>query len=465
MEWIKNELFTARIDGYTAEGDGVCHTDGRAVFVPGALMDELWEIRLVKITASLAYGRGERLLEPSPARQESDCPAFPKCGGCALRHVRYEEELSMKLRRVNDALRRVGGLDFTIPEILPAEGDGFHRRKVIFNVGEANGKPVAGFYRARSHDIVPLEVCPAIPEESVSAARAVLSWMEAQGVRAYDEATHREGVRHIFYRSSALTGGIVLTLTVSRPLSKAETETLTDALRAALPLLSGIVVNLNRARGNTVLAGEFSPVWGSAELEEGLCGLRFSLSPRSFFQVNPAQAEKLYDRAMEYAAVSEDALSLDLYCGTGTLGLCMASRGARVLGAEIIEAAVKNASENAARNGLSDRCEFLCADAAEAAEEFRRRGIAPEVIVVDPPRKGLEDGVISSVAGMRPERIVYVSCDPGTLARDLRRFAELGYRVQKGACVDMFPRTSHVETVVLLSKGEIDSKRIRVEFL
>ena len=228
-------------------------------------------------------------------------------------------------------------------------------------------------------------------------------------------------------------------------------------LRERCPDVTGLVLNRNTARGNTVLAGEFDTVWGSEVLTEGLCGLTFTLSPRSFFQVYPPQAERLYEAALGYAGITPGMTALDLYCGTGTIGLCMASRGARVIGAEVIPAAVENARDNAERNHLSDECEFLCADAGEAAAEFARRGIRPQVIVVDPPRRGLDESVISHAAGMQPERIVYVSCDPGTLARDLASFARQGYTPAAGIAVDMFPRTSHVETVVLLSKGEVDS--------
>ena len=448
----KNQIVTARIDGYTAEGAGILHTDGRAVFVPGAIRDELWEARILKVSASAVWGRGERLLEGSPHRRESDCAAFPRCGGCALRHMDYEEELDLKLRRVNDALERIGGTKLRIETILPAETDARKRRKVIFNVGERDGRPIAGFYRARSHDIVPAEDCPAVTEESLRCAGAVLEWMDARGVPAYDEAAKRNGVRHIFYRSSRFSEKAVLTLTVSRSPAPGDLDTLVSRLRERCGELSGIVLNLNASRGNTVLAGEFRTLWGSDTLEEELLGLRFRLSPRSFFQVNPPQAERLYEKAMEYAAVTEGTPALDLYCGTGTLALCMAKRGGRVTGAEVVAPAVENARANAEANGLSDRCEFLCADAGAAAEELRRRGQRPEVILVDPPRKGLSPEVIAAAAGMEPERIVYVSCDPATLARDLKSFEALRYSAVKGTAVDMFPRTGHIETIVLLQK-------------
>jgi len=452
MEWIRNEELTARMDGYTAEGSGVCHAEGRAVFVPGALKGEVWRIRLVKVTGSAVWGRGMELLEPSGARQDSDCPAYPRCGGCSLRHMRYEEELSMKLQRVNDALHRIGGLDFSIGEILAAGEEARRRRKVIFNVGEQDGHPVAGFFRSRSHEIIPCPDCAAVPEASLRVRSAVLAWMEAQHIPVYDESANKEGVRHIFFRSSHKNETAVVTLTASCLLKKGDTDALIVGLRKTCPEVIGLVFNLNRARGNTVLAGEFRTLWGESVLEESLCSLTFSLSPRAFFQVNPPQAERLYDRALDYAGIREGMTALDLYCGTGTIGLCMAARGASVIGAEVIEAAVENARENALRNGLRERCEFVCADAGEAAQLFRDRGITPAVIMVDPPRKGLDGAVIDAAVNMVPERIVYVSCDPGTLARDLHIFAEKGYLPGAGTCVDMFPRTAHVETVVLMER-------------
>ena len=450
QELKKNEIFPARIEGYTSEGAGVCRIGGRAVFVPGTISGEEWDVRIVRSTANAVWGRGETLRVRSTHRVEPDCPAYPRCGGCSLRHMDYEEELSFKLQRVNDALHRIGKLDFSVSAILPAGENAKRRRKVIFNVAEQDARPVAGFYRARSHDVVPVPNCAAVPERSLVCAQTVLDWMEREHIPVYNEAENRGGVRHIFYRSSHLTENAVLTLTASRSPGKKPLDTLAVMLRERCPEVTGLVLNRNTARGNTVLAGEFDTVWGSDTLTESLCGLTFSLSPRSFFQVNPPQSERLYEAALDYAAITPGMTVLDLYCGTGTIGLCMAKRGARVIGAEVIPAAVENAKANAERNGLSAQCEFLCADAGEAAAEFSRRGIRPQVIVVDPPRRGLDESVISHAAGMQPDRIVYVSCDPGTLARDLSLFAQRGYSPVSGIAVDMFPRTSHVETVCLL---------------
>ena len=451
-ELKKNDIYSARITGYTSEGAGVCRIGERAVFVPGTISGEEWDVRIVRSTSAVVWGRGETLRAASPHRVEPDCPVYPRCGGCALRHMDYEEELSLKLQRANDALHRIGKLNFSISGILPALEDARQRRKVIFNVAEQNGHPVAGFYRARSHDVVPVPDCPAVPQAALACERTVLDWMEREHIPVYDEAAKKDGVRHIFYRSSHLTENTVLTLTASRSPGEKALGILTDMLRERCPEITGLVLNRNTARGNTVLAGEFDTVWGSDILTEGLCGLTFTLSPRSFFQVNPPQAERLYEAALGFAGITPGMTALDLYCGTGTIGLCMASRGANVIGAEVIPAAVENARDNARRNGLSESCEFLCADAGEAAAELARRGIRPQVIVVDPPRRGLDESVISHAVGMQPERIVYVSCDPGTLARDLASFARQGYAPVDGIAVDMFPRTSHVETVCLLSK-------------
>ncbi|MBQ2895563.1 MAG: 23S rRNA (uracil(1939)-C(5))-methyltransferase RlmD, partial [Oscillospiraceae bacterium] len=447
----KNDIFTAVMDGVTSEGHGVCRHEGRAVFVPGALVGEEWEVRVVKCAANAVWGRGERRLSASPERVVPRCAAAGRCGGCTLQHMSYAAELAFKKQRVNDAFRRIGGLDFAIEEILGAPEDARQRCKAIFNVGlSREGKPMAGFYRPRSHEIVSAPDCTLVRPEALRAAEAVLAWMEAVDFPVHDELKNKQGLRHIFVRSSRATGKTVVTLISSRNIDDA--APLKERLHAAVPEMSGLVWCLNRQKGNVVLAGDFRTLWGSDTLTETLCGIPFELSPRSFFQVNPPQAEKLYEAAVAYALEKDPELVMDLYCGTGTIGLCMAKGGARrVIGVEVIAAAVENARANAGRLGF-ENTEFLCADAAEAAAELARRGERPGAVVVDPPRKGLDSAVIDSVAGMCPERVVYVSCDPGTLARDLALFVKHGYAPQKGLAVDMFPRTPHVETVCLLSK-------------
>ncbi len=447
----KNQIYTADIVGWAHDGAGVARPGdgGRAVFVPGAIPGERWEIRIVKVTSGAVYGRGERCLLPSPDRIEPDCPAYPRCGGCALRHLNYEAEQRFKLQRVNDAFHRIGGLALEVTELAGADSPLCYRNKAIYAV-TPDLRP--GFYRPRSHDVIPIDRCLLQCAASDRAAWTVCDFLRAHSLPAYDEATGKGLLRHIFTRTAASTGEVQLTLVAAGGFG-AHTAALVEAVRAACPEVGGILLNVNRSRGNTVLTGDFHTLWGSPTLTDTLCGNRFVLSPDSFYQVNPIQAEKLYQRAVELAAPAGTELVLDLYCGAGTITLCLARSAKRVIGAEIVSAAVKNARDNAERNGV-DNVEFLCADAAEAAETLRLRGEQPEAIVVDPPRKGLTEALIRTISSMRPRRVVYVSCDCATQARDLRLFAALGYHAERAAAVDMFPRTGHVETVISLSSPD-----------
>lgn len=444
----KNDTYTCDITGYTSEGAGVGHIDGRAVFVPGTIAGETWEVKLLKVTAGAVYGKGVSLLSSSPARVTPECPIAGKCGGCALAHMDYGEELRMKLAKVNDALHRIGGCEYIISDILPSERTAHYRNKGITAVGKADGHTVSGFYRSRSHDILPAPDCLLQEDAANRVNTAVVQWMDAHGIPPYDEITGKGSVRHLFTRTNRV-GQVHLTIVSARGFGSA-TETLAPALRNACPELCGIVLCVNKNRSNSVLDGSFHLLWGSETISETLCGRRFEISPQSFFQINPAQAERLYDKAVNYAAPHGGTV-LDLYCGTGTISLCLAEKADWVIGAEIVPEAVENARKNAAENGV-DNVEFLCADAGQAAAELARRGIRPDAVVVDPPRKGMYENTIKAIGEMSPARLVYVSCDPATLARDVKRLASYGYTVTDGVAVDMFPRTHHVETVVLMEK-------------
>ena len=444
----KNEIYAVRIDGYSSEAFGVCRIGGRAVFVPKTLAGEEWDIRIVKVTAGAVYARPERLITASPERRDVQCPYFGKCGGCDTWHMSYDEELRFKLGRVNDALTRIGGQTVTAGQIIGADSFMHYRNKGILAVADIGGRPRAGFYRERSHELIAVNDCLIQNELCRRAAEAVTEFMSEHGIPAYDEQSGRGVVRHIFCRRAYHTADAVVCIVAARGFG-AHTEALTAALRRACPELTGIVLNENKSSGNTVLCGSFYTLWGRASMSDILCGSRFDISPQAFYQVNPPQAERLYSKALEYAAPGGDSLVLDLYCGAGTISLCLAAAAGRVIGAEIVPQAVENARENAARNGF-DNVEFICADAAEAAEQLAGRALRPEVIVVDPPRKGMAEDAVRAVASMQPERIVYVSCDPATLARDVLRFAGLGYGLKAATEVDMFPRTCHVETVCLL---------------
>ena len=447
----KNEIYTVTVDGYSSEALGVCHVDGRAVFVPRALPGEEWEIRIVKVTNTAVYARGEKLLKPSPARTDSACPYYGKCGGCDTWHMSYEEELRFKRERVNAALRHIGKQELEAEEILGSDSMLRYRNKGIFAVSDTGGGPAFGFFRERSHELVPIEDCLIQSELSIRAARAVTSFMREHGIPAYDEQSGKGVVRHVFSRQAVHGRDAVVCIAAARGFG-AQTQALVDALRDACPELSGIVLDINKAKGNTVLAGEFHTLWGRAEIRDTLCGLRFEIAPQAFFQINPPQAEKLYRCAAEYAEVGKEDLVFDLYCGAGTISLFLALRAGRVIGAEIVPEATENAKENAARNGIGN-AEFLCADAGEAALQLAARGLRPSVVVVDPPRKGMDENAVEAVASMCPERVVYVSCNPATLARDILRFNAFGYTLSRVKAVDMFPRTCHVETVVKLTRA------------
>ena len=441
----KNQIHTCTAESWSSDGAGVCRIDGRAVFVPNVIPGETWELRILKVSAGAVYGKGERLIVPAPERVEPDCPVYSKCGGCAMRHMSYEKELEFKLSRVNEAYRRIGGLALTAEEILGAAQTEHYRNKAIYAV-DSLLRP--GFFRPRSHDVIPVERCRLQSEASDRAARAVCDFCRENGIPAYDEQSGKGLLRHIFTRTARSSGALQVTVIAAGGFGS-KTGALCDAILAACPETVGILLNVNRTRGNTVLAGDFFTLWGSDTLSDTLCGAEFALSPMSFYQVNPAQAERLYAKALEFAAPEGKGTVLDLYCGAGTISLCLARGAEKVIGAEIVPAAVENARENAARNGVTN-AEFICADAGQAAAELLRRGVKPDAVVVDPPRKGLSQEVIDAVCGMAPERVVYVSCDVATQARDLKRFAEQGYTALRAVAVDLFPRTSHVETVCLL---------------
>lgn len=452
----KNDVFTVNIEGYSSEAYGVCRIDGRAVFVPKTLVGETWEIKIVKVTASSIYARPERLLLASPERCEPKCRYYGKCGGCYTWHMSYEEELRFKLSRVNDALIHIGKQDVTADYIIGAEDTEHYRNKGILAVADIDGLPHAGFYRERSHELIAVDDCLIQNELSHKAAAAVTDFMREHGIPAYDEETHKGTVRHIFCRKAYYTQDAVLCIVAARGFG-ALTGALVDELRRRFPELTGIVLNINKTHGNTVLSGNFYTLWGNPNITDTLCGIKFDIAPQAFYQVNPPQAERLYRKALEYAAVDKDDLVFDLYCGAGTISLCLAREAGHVIGAEIVSEAIENAAANAQNNGI-ENVEFVCADAGQAAKQLAERGLKPRVVVVDPPRKGMDELAVKAIASMQPERVVYVSCNPATLARDIQRFSLFGYELQSATAVDMFPRTHHVETVCLLSKRHIERR-------
>ena len=458
MELAKNQEHTVTIEGYGEGGMGVARIDGRVVFVHGALRGEKCRVLILKTLKSVAFAKVLEVIEPSSERITPDCPYFPRCGGCTYRHIRYEEELRLKKQRVQDNLSRIGGSDVTVEEILGARDTLRYRNKAQYPVSKDGA---VGFYRARTHEVIECEHCLLVKPEADAAAEALREYMQSCRVAGYDEKTGRGLVRHLYIRSNAAGESLVCVLVNGDKLPKE--DRLVTLLRDACPKCTGIVLGTNTKKGNVILGDRYRTLWGSDRLEDTLCGKTFRLSVPSFYQVNRVQAERLYAKAIEFASLTGQETVLDLYCGAGTITLALSDHAKKVLGAEIVPEAIDDARENAARNGVKN-AEFFCGDASDVAKKLARENLRPDVITVDPPRKGLAADVVESIAEMQPGRVVYVSCDSATMARDVKRLADLGYTAQRACAVDMFPRADHVETVVLLSKGKVDSKKIRVEF-
>lgn len=446
MELAKNQEHTVTIEGYGEGGMGVARIDGRVVFVHGALRGEKCRVLILKTLKSVAFAKVLEVLEPSSERITPDCPYFPRCGGCTYRHIRYEEELRLKKQRVQDNLSRIGGSDVTVEEILGAQDTLRYRNKAQYPVSKDGA---VGFYRARTHEVIECEHCLLVKPEADAAAEALREYMQSCRVAGYDEKTGRGLVRHLYIRSNAAGESLVCVLVNGDKLPKE--DRLVTLLRDACPKCTGIVLGTNTKKGNVILGDRYRTLWGSDRLEDTLCGKTFRLSVPSFYQVNRVQAERLYAKAIEFAGLTGQETVLDLYCGAGTITLALSDHAKKVLGAEIVPEAIDDARENAARNGVKN-AEFFCGDASDVAKKLARENLRPDVITVDPPRKGLAADVVESIAEMQPQRVVYVSCDSATMARDVKRLADLGYTAQRACAVDMFPRADHIETVCLLSK-------------
>lgn len=454
MELAKNQEHIVAIEGYGEGGMGVARIDGRVVFVHGALRGETCRVLILKTLKSVAFAKVLEVIEPSGARVESDCPYFPRCGGCTYRHMSYEEELRLKKQRVQDNLARIGGSAVVVEEILGAADTLRYRNKAQYPVSK-DGR--VGFYRARTHEVIECEQCLLVKSEADAAAEALREYMRRCRVAGYDEKTGRGLVRHLYVRSNATGESLICVLVNGDRLPKE--DRLVTLLRDACPECAGIVLGTNTKKGNVILGDRYRTLWGSDRLEDTLCGKTFRLSVPSFYQVNRAQAERLYAKAIEFADLTGRETVLDLYCGAGTITLALSDHAKKVLGAEIVPEAIDDARENAVRNEVKN-VEFFCGDASDVAKKLAQEHLRPDVITVDPPRKGLAPDVVESIAEMQPERVVYVSCDSATMARDVKRFAELGYTATRAAAVDMFPRADHIEAIVLLSRKETLRRKI-----
>ena len=443
----KNKIYRTRIEGYTSEGLGVARIGGQAVFVHRALRGEDCDVLLLKALKNAAFGKVVKVHEPSPHRVEPDCPYYGKCGGCDFRHMDREEELYAKKTRVQDALRRIGGSDVQVEEILA--GERLHyRNKSQFPIA-ADG--TVGFYKARSHQVIPVENCLLQKVDTNNVQLKFDRYIRLYNVSCYDERTRQGLLRHLYVRTNGAGESLVCIFANGRELPH-EAE-LVALLREASPRIVGVVLGVNTQPTGAILGKEYRTLWGTDVLTDELCGLTFRLSVPSFYQVNREMAEVLYAKAVEFATLTGTETVLDLYCGAGTITQVMARHAGRVIGAEIVPEAIEDAKANAKRNGV-ENVEFFCGDASAVAADFAAKGLRPDVICVDPPRKGLAPEVVRAAAQMAPRRIVYVSCDPATLARDVKLFAAEGYGAVRAAAVDMFPGTANVESVVALERRE-----------
>ena len=459
MPLQKNQILTLRIERLSSDGSGVAHSpDGETVFVPGAAPGDEADVRIVKDCKRYAFGILDHLRTPSPDRIPVDCAVAGPCGGCSLRHLDYTAELRAKQENVTDAFRRIGGLDVPVLDICPSPEVDRYRNKVQFPVGlDKNGNPCIGFYAGRTHRIVPCPDCKLQPGVLNDIGNALCRFFAENGIQPYNEETGRGLVRHIFLRRGAHSGQIMVCLVCTRP-NLPHADALCTRLREQFADIATILLNVNSKNTNVILGTETHTLYGPGYIEDTLCGVPVQLGPLSFYQVNTLAAERLYGIAAQYAQLTPDDLLLDLYCGMGTIGLSMVDHCRELVGVEIVLEAIESARANAARMGdaVAAKSCFFCADAGQAATRLAAEGLHPDVVMLDPPRKGCDEATLSAVVRMAPRRVVYVSCNPATAARDAAWLEQNGYHAEKVQPVDLFPRTKHCEAVLLLTKLNVE---------
>ncbi len=457
MPLTKNSVITAEIISLSNDGNGVCKVDGMTVFVPSSAPNDIAEIKIIKVLKTHAYGIIQKIITPSPDRRQPTCDIYNKCGGCCFAHITYERELIEKQKFVLDAMCRIGGFkqpELNMQPILPSPQEHMYRNKVQYPLVQTEGEKEVryGFYAKRSHRVVPCKNCTLQPQILNDIADYCCTLFAKYGIKAYDESTHKGLVRHIYLRHATSTGNVMVCLVINGKKLQFEQE-FSAELCSKFPCVKTIVLNVNTQKTNVITGKTCINLVGNGTLDDTLCGVRVALNPLSFFQVNTPSAENLYMYAAKLAQLKSNDILLDLYCGAGTIGLAMnlLQPCKKLIGAEIIPESVESARQNALDCGASNAT-FICADAAKAAEKLLSDGERPTVVVMDPPRKGCDEATLNAVCKMSPQRIVMISCNPATAARDTKYLCENGYSVMTVLPVDMFPKTNHVETIVLLSK-------------
>ncbi len=464
MEFRKNDLVTLEIEDCGIDGEGIGKADGFTVFVKDAVIGDTVTAKIIKAKKNYGYGRLMEVLKPSPYRVEPKCEFARQCGGCQLQALSYDQQLVFKTNKVKGHLERIGGFtDIPMEPIIGMDELFHYRNKAQFPVGRnKEGKIVTGFYAGRTHNIIENRDCALGVAENKEVLDRVIAHMEKYGIEPYNEATGKGLVRHVLIRYGYFTKEVMVCLILNG--NKIPKEELLVKSLCEIPGMTSITINVNKKHSNVILGEEIRLLWGQEYITDRIGDISYQISPLSFYQVNPMQTQKLYAKALEYADLHGEETVWDLYCGIGTISLFLAQKAKFVRGVEIVPAAIENAKENAKLNGL-ENTEFFVGKAEEVLpREYKKNGVYADVIVVDPPRKGCDETLLETMVEMNPDRIVYVSCDSATLARDLKYLCERGYELRKVCPVDQFGMTVHVETVVLLSKGEVDSKKIRVEF-
>ncbi|MBO4863918.1 MAG: 23S rRNA (uracil(1939)-C(5))-methyltransferase RlmD [Eubacterium sp.] len=463
----KNDIYEITIEDMTEEGAGIGHIDGMAVFVKDTAVGDKAKIRIVKTKKTYCFGRLEELITPSPYREVPPCPVARQCGGCTLQHMTYEKELELKKDRVIGCIKRIGGVDnaeelFEGIHGLQERADGCYRyrNKMQFPIGiDKEGHIVTGFYAGRTHSIIPVDDCLIGHPVNSFITKAVISWAERYNVPAYDEKTCKGILRHVLTRIGFKTGELMVCMVINAkelPYSEELLSYLTKAVEdyGGNIKLTSVICNINRENTNRILGDKEYTIYGKSYIEDLIGDVRFRISAQSFYQVNPYMTEQLYDKALKYASLSGTEKVWDLYCGIGTISLFLAKKAGKVYGVEIVPEAVKDAKENASLNGI-ENAEFFTGKAEELAKELEERA---DVVVVDPPRKGCDAELINTIIDISPERLVYVSCDPATLARDIKLLKEGGFELMRFSVHDQFSRGMNVETVCLLKKYPMDTR-------
>ncbi len=450
----KNDDFKLNITGYTSEGGGVGHFDGQAIFVENTAVGDEILCHIIKAKKTYAIGKAVKILKSAKCRITPECEAFKSCGGCSFAHITYEEELRLKAEKVKDAFRRIGGISTEFADIIPSPQTSRYRNKAQYPVRRENGILNIGFYAKKSHRVIDGGDCLLQPREFTRVIEIIRSWIERNCITVYSEELSKGLIRHIYLRKAFKTNELMVSIVINGNTIPSQEELITDLKK--IESFKTLILNKNTEKTNVVLGNECTTLYGDGYITDILCDVKVKLSPLSFYQVNRNGAELLYKKALEYATpnITEDIL--DLYCGTGTIGLSMAKNVKSLIGVEIVPEAIEDAKLNAKINKITN-ARFICSDASDAAKILQNEGIKPQTVILDPPRKGCSEELLNTVCEIAPQKIVYVSCDPATLARDAKRLLSLGYEVKEVTPVDMFPRTAHIETVVQLVRKTPDT--------